>query len=343
MLIVQCALIVAIWGPFGGFGIQPWDRHFGTEINLLETSKHPVYDRKTRRLVNAVKQKLDSNERLIVLSCVKQCYHAQTQIPQWIREFSEQNNETTYGRSLSYQFYGSWRNNGIFNDYSAQNASKPHLVYVVSGRLFRYDSNLANKSEFFSFLKSHELGGAKTVQTWEQLESIINLAELCHGEKQVLLVADNDRCPVRHYELIVRAFDGIVNYSFYEIETPLLTDMYIELYTRLPELPFVCQLILLMQNSGYVWISADADVHELIIAVESLQNLKCDRGSSSDWYPIREQLTALERDYLRENEQASTLVSKPNYILVGATGGIAVVALAISIFWGLNGSTFARQ
>lgn len=67
---------------------------------------------------------------------------------------------------------------------------------------------------------------------------------------------------MHHYELVARAFDGVANYSFYEMMVPLPMDMYIELYTRLPELPFVCQLILLLQNNGYVWISADADVHE---------------------------------------------------------------------------------
>lgn len=71
--------------------------------------------------------------------------------------------------------------------------------------------------------------------------------------------------------------------------------------------------------------------------------MKCIRGSSGDWYPIREELTAIERDYLRENKQSLVLETDPNYILVGATGGIAVVVLAISIFWGLSGSTFAQN
>lgn len=67
-----------------------------------------------------------------------------------------------------------------------------------------------------------------------------------------------------HYELIVRAFDGVANYSFYEIIMPLNIDMYVELYTRLPELPFVCQLILLLQNDGYLWMSADADLQQVL-------------------------------------------------------------------------------
>lgn len=83
--------------------------------------------------------------------------------------------------------------------------------------------------------------------------------------------------------------------------------------------------------------------YQLIIALENLENVECTRGSTGDWYPIRQELTAIERDYLRENKQSLILESDPSYIVVGATGGIAVVVLAISIFWGLSGSTFAQN
>lgn len=81
---------------------------------------------------------------------------------------------------------------------------------------------------------------------------------------------------------------------------------------------------------------------QLTSTIDSLMNTDC-KKLSFEWYPIRETLTEVERDYLRERELSSQLESKPSYIVVGAAGGIAVVALAISIFWGLNGSTFARE
>lgn len=344
MFIVQCALVIAIiWGPTGSSAVRAWDRNFGTEIHLLENSENAVYDRRTRRLVDTIEQTLELNGRLVMLFCSRQCYPARSQIPRWIREFSDQYNMTEHGEHFSYQFYDNRRNSVIFDDRSIHNGTKPYVVYAVDGRLFRYNGNVDDKEVFLSFLGSHELAGAETVNTWKELESIINTAQLCRGEKQIIQIVDNNRCPMRHYELVVRAFGGVVNYSFYDIMMPLTMDMYIELYTRLPELPFVCQLILLLQNNGYIWISADADVHELILAVERLQNTKCTSKLFGDWYPIREELTSVERDYLRAYKQSSTLESEPSYILVGATGGIAVVALAISIFWGLNGSPFGRQ
>ncbi|KAL3981706.1 hypothetical protein ACH3XW_44150 [Acanthocheilonema viteae] len=344
MFIVQCALIIiAIWKTIDGASIRTWNRNFGSEIHLLKNGKNAVYDRRTQHLVNTIKQKLEFSERLLVLFCVRRCYPTQSQIPRWIREFSNRNNLTAKHEHFTYQFYDNRRNSPIFTDRSTYDGSKPHLVYAIDGQLFRYDGNVNDKEEFFSFLASHELINAQTVSTWEHLESIINTAQLCHGEKQVLQIVDSNRCPTDHYEHVVRAFDGVANYSFYEIMMPLTIDMYVELYTRLPELPSVCQLILLLQNDGYHWISADADLHELIIAVESSQNVECTRRLSGNWYPIREELTAVERNYLRENEKSLILESDPSYIVVGATGGIAVVVLAISIFWGLSGSTFAQN
>lgn len=79
------------------------------------------------------------------------------------------------------------------------------------------------------------------------------------------------------------------------------------------------------------------------MAVENSQNRGCSYESTGDWFPIREGLTAIERDYLREDKLLSLLISDQSYILVGATGGIAVVVLAISIFWGLSGSTFTSN
>ncbi|KAM3726821.1 putative potassium channel regulatory protein [Dirofilaria immitis] len=344
MFIVQCALIiVTIWNSIGGASVPIWNRNFGSEIHLLKDGKNAVYDLRTQRLVNTIKQKLEFNERLLILFCVRRCYPTQSQIPRWIREFSNRNNLTAKQEHFTYQFYDNRRNSPIFNDQLIRNGSKPYLVYAIDGQLFRYEGNINNKEEFFSFLGSHELLNAEIVSTWQHLESIINTAQLCHGEKQILQIVDNNRCPMEHFELVVRAFDGVANYSFYEIIMPLTIDMDVELHTRLPELPSVCQLILLLQNDGYLWMSADADLHELIIAVESLQNVECTRGSPGVWYPIREELTAIERDYLRENKQSLILESEPSYILVGATGGIAVIVLAISIFWGLSGSTFAQN
>ncbi|VDO49191.1 unnamed protein product [Onchocerca flexuosa] len=274
MFIAQCALIiVAIWKSINGASVPVWNRNFGSEIYLLKDGNNAVYDLRTQRLVSTIKQKLEFNERLLILFCVRRCYPTQSQIPRWIREFSKRNNLTARQEHFTYQFYDNRRNNRIFNDQLIHNGSKPYLVYAIDGQLFRYEGNINNKEEFFSFLRSHELLNTEIVSTWEHLELIINKAQLCHGEKHVLQIVDNNRCPMDHYELVVRAFDGVANYSFYEIMMPLTIDMDIELYTRLPKLPSSCQLILLLQNGGYLWMSADADLHEVFLNFSILVQL----------------------------------------------------------------------
>lgn len=58
---------------------------------------------------------------------------------------------------------------------------------------------------------------------------------------------------------------------------------------------------------------------------------------------IREELSEVELDYLSEENHYMHAGQKKAYIMVGAIGGIAVIALAISIFWGLNGTAFVEK
>lgn len=62
--------------------------------------------------------------------------------------------------------------------------------------------------------------------------------------------------------------------------------------------------------------------------------------SSSRNFDIKGPLTDVQLEYLREETDIKKLERNPTFIVVGAIGGVAVVALAISIFWGLNGSSF---
>ncbi|EPB67241.1 hypothetical protein ANCCEY_13667 [Ancylostoma ceylanicum] len=60
------------------------------------------------------------------------------------------------------------------------------------------------------------------------------------------------------------------------------------------------------------------------------------------WNSVGTPLTELQLIYLSGEHDLVKLEHKQSYVLVGLTGGIAVIALAMSIFWGLNGSAFAN-
>lgn len=71
------------------------------------------------------------------------------------------------------------------------------------------------------------------------------------------------RCPILHFDNVVRSLRGVANYSVYELMQPLSPEMSVELFRRLEELPSICQLLVIMHNNGYTWTSADKDSQEV--------------------------------------------------------------------------------
>lgn len=51
---------------------------------------------------------------------------------------------------------------------------------------------------------------------------------------------------------------------------------------------------------------------------------------------IRPELTNLQLEYVAEELYIRKIQDNQTYIAVGSIGGLAVIALAISIFWGLQ-------
>lgn len=57
---------------------------------------------------------------------------------------------------------------------------------------------------------------------------------------------------------------------------------------------------------------------------------------------IEKQLNEIEIEFFKEEYQIRRIKFNNAFINVGLIGGLAVVALAISIFWGLNGTSFKK-
>jgi hypothetical protein len=54
-------------------------------------------------------------------------------------------------------------------------------------------------------------------------------------------------------------------------------------------------------------------------------------------------LNPIEMEFLREERHLKAIEHNRQYLTVGAIGGVAVMALAMSIFWGLNGNDFVAK
>jgi hypothetical protein len=54
-------------------------------------------------------------------------------------------------------------------------------------------------------------------------------------------------------------------------------------------------------------------------------------------------LNPIEMEFLREERHLKAIEHNRQYLIVGAIGGVAVLAMAMSIFWGLNGNDFVPK
>lgn len=72
-----------------------------------------------------------------------------------------------------------------------------------------------------------------------------------------------------------------------------------------------------------------------------LNHTEAERGNQ--WKKIGQKLTDVEKTFHLGQAMSENHIWKPACILVGTTGGIAVITLAISIFWGLNGTSFTAK
>jgi len=66
-------------------------------------------------------------------------------------------------------------------------------------------------------------------------------------------------------------------------------------------------------------------------------------SSAMDGAKVEPPPDAIQLEFLREEHSIKGLEHNELFMLVGIIGGMAVVALATSIFWGLNGSSFVRK
>ena len=60
------------------------------------------------------------------------------------------------------------------------------------------------------------------------------------------------------------------------------------------------------------------------------------------WQPIKAPLSDLQLIFYSEEIDLDKLTKRTSYVLVGLVGGVSVIILAVTIFWGLKGSAFNK-
>ncbi|ETN87266.1 hypothetical protein NECAME_00125 [Necator americanus] len=127
-----------------------------------------------------------------------------------------------------------------------------------------------------------------------------------------------------------------IGYHYYTYKKPLPSIN----ESRIEQFPALVYFI--AQTPTYFTGNITSRVWELIEILLPNATEECPPLHDTMWNSVETPLTELQLIYLSGEHDLVKLEHKQSYVLVGLTGGIAVIALAMSIFWGLNGSAFAN-
>ncbi|PIO72096.1 hypothetical protein TELCIR_05985 [Teladorsagia circumcincta] len=185
----------------------------------------------------------------------------------------------------------------------------------------------------------------ETPQNVTALDDLITSTSNC-SEKLLVFVNNERQCPLPYWGSVARTAHMYTGVRPVHLSAPLPAAMSVVLYKRLPLLvESQCQQMFLMHQYSYSIQFQDYTPHtvwELINLLLPNATEECPPLQDTMWFSVMTPLTELQMIYFSGEHDLVKLEHKQAYVLVGLTGGIAVIALAMSIFWGLNGSAFAN-
>lgn len=307
------------------------------------------YDMDFVRTVRLIHSK--SRSQLLLLICMSSCYDQRVHVVQWLRTHFNSTDEN----SIHFHYHFARQN---FSYFGLENVSRnefPVVLYIVAGREFRFDHKLQNETIFVDWLRSMSTRVATRIDhSWTELDDLLDQAAVVtsqcdHTHKWLMLIHNEHMCPFVFWNNIAKSLYDKRNISVVKMELDRL-DMLDGAHTRViikHRLETIvderqCAHILLLNNGAYrIYTGRVGDSQK--IRSFAIDNRRCNQtNTNNQWHSIGASLTDIEMEYYSaELTIARSLVDKHIFIVIGMTGGIAVIVLAISIFWGLNGSSFA--
>ncbi|KAL3103003.1 hypothetical protein niasHT_026451 [Heterodera trifolii] len=244
------------------------------------------------------------------------------------------------------------------------------LFYVVAGKAFPAapEAVIREKNTFLDWLNSFEKTPIVRISDLVEMNEWLNSE--CHGdglnkrraEQQqmaLLVVHDQFVCPEFRLAAFARSLFASArqshspplrtNFTVLEALRPLTEGEELSLSARLPGLSRACRMLILLRANLFTELPqgiSGSKMHQIIelwlklpLATE-----RCPGGNSAlNLAPILGPLGAANLEFLREERILKAIEKKREYLAVGIIGGVAVMALAMSIFWGLNGNDFVTK
>ncbi|KJH43864.1 hypothetical protein DICVIV_10126 [Dictyocaulus viviparus] len=290
----------------------------------------------------AIVEQRTEHGRLVLLLCRRSCPRLRSLIPQWVRDINE--DKQYHGVDIiGYHYYTYKRPLPFINE--TQIDQFPTLVYIIAQTPSYFVGNMTSRQSVSRWIIELDDVKIVTPRNIAELEDLITSTNNC-TEKLLVLVNNEKRCPLPYWNNVARTAHMYTGVRPVYLSTPLPAAMSVTLYKRLPLLEeTVCQQMFLIHQSSYSVLFQDFTPHavwELIEILLPSDIEECPPLQDTMWHSILTPLTELQMIYFSGEHDLVKLEHKQSYVLVGVTGGVAVIALAISIFWGLNGSAFAN-
>ncbi|CAB3400537.1 unnamed protein product [Caenorhabditis bovis] len=289
---------------------------------------------------SVIKQRIETG-RVVLLICSKVCAKHRSEIPQWIKEFNQRYNYEI-PEHISY-YYHTYRQPVSFINES-EIVEFPNLIYFIERKTYVFNGQVSSKRDVNEWLQNMDNVRIMTINTYDSLNNILSGTSNC-SNKYLLLGSNKENCPQESWPIVARiAF----NYGIQPIrlEMPLEPLSHVLLFKRLPTvIQTSCHITVLLYENNY------SDLNDEILPIVVADWIKyllpedegkCPALLDPYWFPIGDELTELEQIYFTAELEITERNKRPAFVLVGLAGGLAVIVLAYSIFWGLNGSAFAK-
>ncbi|ULT80325.1 hypothetical protein L3Y34_010710 [Caenorhabditis briggsae] len=278
--------------------------------------------------------------RMILLVCNKTCAKHRADIPLWLKEFNQKKGYQD-PETITY-YYHTYRQPVSFID-ANDTISFPNLIYFIGLKKVVFNGDVNSKEAVTDWMSSVDHLNLIEPKVYGDLNTILSDTSNC--SMKYLLLVDRPKCTQHSWSTVARIAQDL-GIQPVRIKLPLDGLTHVLLYKRMPFLAETsCHLSVLLYENSYS--DFGDDINPLIVSDWIKTLLPEEEGScpalfETYWHPIEDELTELQQIFFSAELEISERNKRPTFILVGLTGGIAVIILAFSIFWGLNGSGFSE-
>ncbi|GMR61590.1 hypothetical protein PMAYCL1PPCAC_31785 [Pristionchus mayeri] len=289
------------------------------------------------RTLNIIARKTERG-RLALLLCNVHCPKDKRMVPEWVRKFNDQQGYT-FSERVAYHYYFLKHHLPLLNETGP--ITEPTIVFLIGKEVFVYPGVISDQESLLKWLEELDQDDVIIPKTHEELDMYLN-TQNCSDK--YLIYSAHDKCQIPQWRSIARIVRLKMQIKTIYIRRPIADhQMSTVLFKRLPLMNEQdCMFMTFVQLRSYSYpltIGTPAQMAEhLSLLTTDNECVMLDDGFS---LPISAPLSDLEMEYFTGERRLFHLEQSTAYVIVGATSGVAVIALAISIFWGLNGTAFA--